>query len=77
MSGREHAVRRALVAPAFRGRGLREKFLPVIARNAAELIDTFRDAEEVDLVARFATRFPVNVIVDMLYAVVDPRVKLG
>ncbi|MCR8573909.1 cytochrome P450 [Streptomyces sp. Isolate_219] len=66
MSGREHAVRRALVAPAFRGRELREKFLPVIERNARELIDTFRDAAETDLVARFATRFPINVIVDML-----------
>ncbi|MGP8296885.1 cytochrome P450 [Streptomyces inhibens] len=66
MSGREHSVRRALVAPAFRGRELREKFLPVIERNARELIDAFRDAEETDLVARFATRFPINVIVDML-----------
>ncbi|MFJ9416583.1 cytochrome P450 [Streptomyces sp. NPDC101227] len=66
MSGREHAVRRALVAPAFRGRELREKFLPVIERNARELIDGFRDADETDLVARFATRFPINVIVDML-----------
>ncbi|MFE7540739.1 cytochrome P450 [Streptomyces platensis] len=66
MSGREHSVRRALVAPAFRGRELREKFLPVIERNARELIDTFRDAAETDLVARFATRFPINVIVDML-----------
>ncbi|QIY59172.1 cytochrome P450 [Streptomyces sp. RPA4-5] len=66
MSGREHSVRRALVAPAFRGRELRERFLPVIERNARELIDTFRDAAETDLVARFATRFPINVIVDML-----------
>jgi cytochrome P450 len=66
MSGHEHAVRRALVAPAFRGRELRERFLPVIARNAAELIDGFRDAEEADLVGQFATHFPVNVIVDML-----------
>lgn len=66
MNGREHAVRRALVAPAFRGRELQETFLPVIERNARELIDTFRDAEETDLVARFATRFPINVIVDML-----------
>ncbi|MGA5562043.1 cytochrome P450 [Streptomyces platensis] len=66
MSGREHAVRRALVAPAFRGRELRERFLPVIERNARELIDTFRDAPETDLVATFATRFPINVIVDML-----------
>ncbi|MCX4638809.1 cytochrome P450 [Streptomyces platensis] len=66
MSGREHSVRRALVAPAFRGRELRERFLPVIERNARELIDTFRDAAETDLVAWFATRFPINVIVDML-----------
>ncbi|KPC59167.1 cytochrome P450 [Streptomyces chattanoogensis] len=66
MSGREHAVRRALVAPAFRGRDLREKFLPVIERNARELIDAFREAGETDLVASFATRFPINVIVDML-----------
>ncbi|WP_407554278.1 cytochrome P450 [Streptomyces sp. Pv4-95] len=66
MSGREHSARRALVAPAFRGRELQERFLPVIERNARELIDAFRDAEEADLVAQFATRFPVNVIVDML-----------
>ncbi|MFG2136482.1 cytochrome P450 [Streptomyces sp. NPDC048650] len=66
MSGHEHAVRRALVAPAFRGRDLRERFLPVIESNARELIDAFRDADEADLVAQFATRLPVNVIVDML-----------
>ncbi|TDD45806.1 cytochrome P450 [Nonomuraea terrae] len=66
MSGREHQVRRALVAPAFRGRELQEKFLPVIERNCRELIDTFRHAGEADLVAQFATRFPINVIVDML-----------
>ncbi|UNO41090.1 cytochrome P450 [Streptomyces sp. MST-110588] len=66
MSGREHSVRRALVAPAFRGTALQESFLPVIERNARELIDGFRDAGSADLVADFATRFPVNVIVDML-----------
>ncbi|MFE7130440.1 cytochrome P450 [Streptomyces sp. NPDC057638] len=66
LSGREHAVRRALVAPAFRGAELREKFLPVIESNAVELIDRFRDSGEVDLVDAFATRFPVNVIADML-----------
>ncbi|MEW1660299.1 cytochrome P450 [Streptomyces sp. NPDC093707] len=66
MSGREHAVRRALVAPAFRGNALEESFLPVIERNAAELIDAFRGAGTADLVADFATRFPVNVIADML-----------
>lgn len=66
MSGREHAVRRALVAPAFRGGELQEKFLPVIERNCRELIGAFRHAGQVDLVAQFATRFPINVIVDML-----------
>ncbi|MFE9644710.1 cytochrome P450 [Streptomyces sp. NPDC006365] len=66
LSGREHAVRRALVAPAFRGRDLQEKFLPVIEANARALIDRFRHAGSADLVADFATRFPVNVIADML-----------
>lgn len=66
LSGREHAVRRALVAPAFRGADLQEKFLPVIERNARELIDAFRHTGEADLVEAFATRFPVLVIADML-----------
>ncbi|WP_030420528.1 cytochrome P450 [Streptomyces sp. SCSIO 75703] len=66
MSGREHAVRRALVAPAFRGADLREKFLPVIERNARELIDAFRHTGRAELVADFATRLPVDVIADML-----------
>ena len=42
LDGREHAVRRALVAPAFRGSELQEKFLPVIQRNSRALIDEFR-----------------------------------
>ncbi|MEU5116924.1 cytochrome P450 [Streptomyces longwoodensis] len=66
MSGREHAVRRALVAPAFRGSDLKEKFLPVIERNSRELIDVFRAAGAADIVSDYATRFPVNVIADML-----------
>jgi cytochrome P450 len=66
MNGREHSVRRALVAPAFRGRDLQEKFLPVIERNARELIDDFRHLGETDLVPSFASRLPVNVIADML-----------
>lgn len=66
LSGREHSVRRALVAPAFRGSDLQEKFLPVIERNSRELIDAFRHTGSVDLVEGYATRFPVNVIADML-----------
>lgn len=66
LSGREHAVRRALVAPAFRGGDLQGKFLPVIERNSRELIDAFRHTGSADLVTDYATRFPVNVIADML-----------
>ena len=66
MSGREHAVRRALVAPAFRGSELELKFLPVIENNSRELIDAFRGAGRADLVTDFARHFPINVIVDML-----------
>ncbi|MGW3681046.1 cytochrome P450 [Streptomyces prasinus] len=66
LSGREHAVRRALVAPAFRGSDLREKFLPFIERNSRELIDAFRHTGSADLVADYATRLPVDVIADML-----------
>jgi pulcherriminic acid synthase len=66
LSGRDHSVRRALVAPAFRGSELQAKFLPVIERNSAELIDGFRAGGSADLVADYATHFPINVIVDML-----------
>jgi cytochrome P450 len=66
MSGRDHSVRRALVAPAFRGNELQRKFLPVIERNSRELIDAFADAGSADLVNDYSTRFPINVIVDML-----------
>ncbi|MEU3792274.1 cytochrome P450 [Streptomyces fructofermentans] len=66
LDGREHAVRRALVAPAFRGADLQEKFLPVIERNSRELVDAFRGKGSADIVGDYATRFPVNVIADML-----------
>lgn len=66
LSGRDHSVRRALIAPAFRGQELQQKFLPVIERNATELIDAFRARGTADLVTDFARHFPINVIVDML-----------
>ncbi|GEL22653.1 cytochrome P450 [Pseudonocardia sulfidoxydans NBRC 16205] len=66
MEGREHSTKRNLVASAFRGKDLAEKFVPVIARNSASLIDGFRASGSVDLVADYATKFPINVIVDML-----------
>jgi hydroxymethylpyrimidine pyrophosphatase-like HAD family hydrolase len=66
MEGREHSTHRSLVAPAFRGKALQEQFGPTIRRNSRELVDAFRADGHVDLVDAFATRFPINVIVDML-----------
>lgn len=66
MDGREHSLRRQALSPAVRGRDLQEKFLPIIERNARELIDTFRDRGEVDLAESFSKFFPIHVIVDML-----------
>lgn len=66
MEGRDHSLHRNLIAPAFRGSELTEKFVPVIEANAKELIDGFRADGKVDLVDQFTIRFPINVIVDML-----------
>ena len=66
MDAREHSIHRGLVTPAFRGSELTERFVPVMERNARDLIDAFRDSGEVDLVSQFTTRYPINVIVDML-----------
>ncbi len=66
MEGREHSVHRNLITPAFRGSELTSKFVPVIEKNSAELIDGFRLAGRVDLVDQYTIRFPINVIVDML-----------
>jgi cytochrome P450 len=77
MEGSEHAKHRALLNPFFRGKGL-ERFMGVIHENAAALLEStaekaagdLADRMEpqgvVDLVDAFTTRFPINVIVDML-----------
>lgn len=67
MEGKEHSRHRNLLNPAFRGRDLFEKFVPVITKNATELIETFpKNENEIDFVEQFATIFPIGVIVDML-----------
>ena len=66
MDGREHSTHRNLLTPAFRGRDLQEKFVPVIERNADELIESMGGQTQVDFVKQFATLFPISVIVDML-----------
>ncbi len=66
MEGRNHSRYRNLVAPEFRGRVLEDNFLPVIERNSAELLDTWRRDGQVDFVRQYTTWFPIKVIVDML-----------
>ncbi len=67
MEGKEHSRHRNLLNPAFRGRDLFEKFIPVITKNVQDLIAAFpKDQKEIDFVAQFATIFPIGVIVDML-----------
>ena len=75
--GDDHTKLRNIVAPEFVGRGL-EQLLPIIERNTMALIEKFtekhakRIAEtaakdgEIDIVDDFATRLPLNVILDVL-----------
>lgn len=64
--GKELAAQRSLLTPFFRGRELHEKVLPKIQQGCRELIDAFQARGEVELIEAFTTRFPLNVIVDML-----------
>jgi pulcherriminic acid synthase len=67
MDGREHAHHRNIVGRAFRGRELARNFVPVIERNAKNLIDGLLVQDgAVDFVDDFARLFPISVIVDML-----------
>ncbi len=66
MHGREHSRHRATIQPAFRGSELGEKFVPVIESNSSVLIEAWRRDGKVDFVDQYSTRFPINVIVDML-----------
>ena len=65
MDGMDHVVRRSIVAPEFVGKRL-GAYDEVIDRNALDLIEPWRTDGHVDLVDRFTTRLPINVIVDML-----------
>jgi len=77
MEGREHSTHRALLNPFFRGNGL-ERFMPaithnaaqligdIVARNAGELLGAVARQGEAELVSQFTSRFPINVMVDML-----------
>lgn len=65
MDGRDHVVRRTMIAPQMMGKRL-EGYRSMIENAATLLIDQFRDEQAVDLVAVFSTWLPVNVICRML-----------
>jgi cytochrome P450 len=77
LEGREHARKRALVNPNFRGAGL-ESWMPVIRRNVQQILDggvqrtvdgllqPLERGQEVDLLEAFAHKLPVSVITAML-----------
>src|SRR5262245_27323183 len=48
LDGREHATQRNLLAPSFRAGNIQERFLPLIARVARELLDGFRRRGEAE-----------------------------
>jgi pulcherriminic acid synthase len=61
----QHRWMRNIVAGQFVGDKL-ERFLPIIERIAREVIATFRDKGEVELVSGFSNQFPIRVISNML-----------
>lgn len=77
MDGGEHARKRQLVSPHFRGNGA-QRWEPVIARTVAGLLDGIvarrvavlaernEPGDEIDLCADFAHHLPISVIADVL-----------
>jgi cytochrome P450 len=61
----QHRWMRNVVAGQFVGERL-DAFLPIIDQIALEVIDTFKDRGEVELVSQFSSQFPIRVISNML-----------
>jgi len=66
MDGDEHRVYRTLATPAFRPRAVAAYDDAAMAALAHELVDGFEHEAEVDLVPRFAQRFPLLLICRLL-----------
>jgi len=66
MDGDEHRVYRALATPAFRPRAVAAYDDGALAALAHELADAFAHDDEVDLMPRFAQRFPLILICRLL-----------
>jgi len=66
MDGREHALNRSLVVQALGSYKLHDKYIPLIEKNARQLLDTWKAAGKVELVQAFTSIFPISVIATIL-----------
>ena len=66
MEGEEHRINRALVADAFQPRSVQALLGAVLRPLAHELIDAFGARRELDLVAEYCHRYPLQVIARLL-----------
>ncbi|HLS81056.1 MAG TPA: hypothetical protein VK025_06615 [Steroidobacter sp.] len=66
LDGEEHRIKRALVAPAFQPAKIREYTESLLRPLANRLIDDFRGRNELDLVAQYTRRLPLQVITRLL-----------
>lgn len=66
MDGREHATKRAIVAPSFRPKELFGRLAPIIEANAVRLIDDFVSRGGCEYSSEFSRLYPINVTADMM-----------
>ena len=66
MDGEEHRIHRALVAEAFQPKAVQAHVASLLRPLANELIDAFGARRELDLVAAYCHRYPLQVIARLL-----------
>ncbi|TCK21414.1 cytochrome P450 [Pseudonocardia endophytica] len=66
MDGREHATKRAIVAPSFRPKVLFGQLAPIIETNAVRLVDEFVARGGCEYSSEFSRLYPINVTADMM-----------
>ena len=76
LDGEEHRIKRALVAPAFQPAKIREYTESLLRPLANRLIDGFRGRSELDLVAEYTRRLPLQVITRLLDIPADDEMRL-
>lgn len=66
LDGREHAIQRGLLAPAFRAGGIRARFVELITRTVGALIDGVAARGRADLMPDLVAQFPVRIMAGIL-----------